>query len=786
MANRPATPHEVAHAKPDIGLYRVAPIVLIVHALLSTAIVVALQVVLPRLFSVVLWYHLGFFAVSLAMLGGAAGAYGVARKARAGALPNSGALLGCGGLALALAALVVLRLEIDPTALLSDPIAATKLLALPIVLAIPFALLGAAITTTLASAGAALGPIYGATFAGGALGAILGYYGMEFVGAPRAIGLLVLLAAAAGGRASLQGSGLAAGILGAAILAAPDDLLPTRSMKHFPNVSEEQILQEDWNASTHVTFYDNPERHGLWELPGRYTGALPQSIGVAIDAWAITSILKFETPNQRLFFGAYPPTLAFVDAKPGFSTLVIGAGGGVDVEAALAAGSGHVTAVEINPLIVDAVRGRFREWSNDLYGRADVDAVVAEGRHYAETTDTLFDRVVLTGVDTFAATQAGAFALSENHLYTVEAMRAWLDRLAPDGRVTFTRWWYEPKRQTLRLLLTLDRAMRDAGIADPRKRIFAARTALNSVVVVKNGDFTIEETDALIGGLGPRGLALVHSPDGRGGDARFIDFLDPQKREASLRDWPYRVEPSTDDWPFFFEYTRLDRLFATEGDWIHDRLGGLELVFLALAALLALALPLAWAALRGAVQPGARTLIFACVLLGVGYVLVEAPLLSRLALVLGHPSKAITVVLTALLLGSGIGACFASRIDAARAARVTLAAAVVVVAILAFGHAELVDAVAGATSSARVVATLVYLAVPAFVLGLPFPLALRAFDANAETIARANVLNGVGSALAGPLAMLIALQFGLTDTIVAGAVCYALAAWILVRVQSAR
>lgn len=759
---------------------------LIVHALLSTAIVVALQVILPRLFSVVLWYHLGFFAVSLAMLGGAAGAYGIARKARAGTLPNSGALLCGGGLALALAALVVLRLDIDPTALLSDPISAAKLLALPIVLALPFALFGAAMTTTLARAGAALGPVYGASFAGGALGAILGYYGMEFVGAPRAIGLLVLLAAAAGGRASLQGSGLAAGVLGVAILAAPDDLLPTRSTKHFPNVSEEQILQEEWNASTHVTFYDNPERHGLWELPGRYAGALPQSIGVAIDAWAITSILKFETPSERLFFGAYPPTLAFVDAQPGFSTLVIGAGGGVDVEAALAAGSGHVTAVEINPLIVDAVRGRFREWSGDLYGRSDVAAVVAEGRHYAETTDTLFDRVVLTGVDTFAATQAGAFALSENHLYTVEAMHAWLDRLAPGGRLTFTRWWYEPKRQTLRLLLTLDRAMRDSGVADPRKRIFAARTALNSVVVVKNGDFTIEETNALVSGLGPRGLALVHSPDGRTGDPRFVDFLDPTKQEAILREWPYRVEPSTDDWPFFFEYTRLDRLFATEGDWIHDRLGGLELVFLSLAVLLALALPLAWAALRGSAQPGARTLIFACVLLGVGYVLVEAPLLSRLALVLGHPSKAITVVLAALLLGSGIGACFAGRIDEERAAKVTFAAAVVVVAILAFGHVELVDAVVGASPSARVVATLVYLAVPAFVLGLPFPLALRAFRANAETIARANVLNGVGSALAGPLAMLIALQFGLTDTIIAGGICYALAACILVRIQSAR
>lgn len=753
---------------------------LVLSALAATAVIVALQIVLPRIFSVVLWYHLGFFAVSLAMLGGAAGSLFVARRAALDRIPEPALCLGAGSTALALAAIAALRVEVDPLSLGSDLATAARFVALSALLAIPFAVLGAALAAALALAKDQVPRIYGATFAGGALGALLGYYGMEWLGAPRTIGAAVGFGAALSLLLRFRGSSLAGIVLAFGIVAAPDALLPTRSTKHFPNVPPERILAERWNAASRVTFYENPDRHGLWDVAGRYQGPLPQSIGVAIDSWAITSILRFESDAERAFFGVYPPTLAFVGARPGFSALVIGAGGGVDVEAALHAGSGHVTAVEINGAIVDAVRGEFREFCGGIYDRPNVTPVVAEGRHFAELTAETYDRVVLTGVDTFASSQAGAFALSENHLYTVEAMKVWLERLAPDGRVTFTRWWYEPPRQTLRLVLTLDRVLRESGVADPRARIFVARTALNSVVVVKNSDFTPDEVGALVAGLPARGLALVAAPHRAGGDRRFADFLDPTGREAKIEAWPYEIAPSTDDWPFFFEYTRLDRLFATEGDRIHDRLGGLEFVVLALLSILLLSVPLAIAGVRGATAGSGRVLI-ACAFLGLGYVLVEAPLLSRLALVLGHPSKAITVVLVALLLGSGAGACVAGRIDPRRAAKVAFAAAIVVAGILGYGYPDLVEVARGESDPARVIAVLVYLAVPAFVLGMPFPLALKAAGATSRVIAGATVLNGVGSALAGPLAMLISLQLGFSATLLAAVGCYLIAGCVSLR-----
>jgi hypothetical protein len=142
-----------------------------------------------------------------------------------------------------------------------------------------------------------------------------------------------------------------------------------------------------------------------------------------------------------------------------------------------------VTAVEINPLIVDAVRGRFAEFCGGLYDDPRVEVVVGEGRDYLEraaVAGRAWDRVVLSGVDTFAATEAGAFALSENHLYTIEGVAAALRCLSPEGVLAYTRWWFEPPRQTLRLALTVAQEAAVASGLPP--------ASLRSVFASGNGD----------------------------------------------------------------------------------------------------------------------------------------------------------------------------------------------------------------------------------------------------------------------------------------------------------
>lgn len=789
----------------------------VLPAALATAAAVGLQVLLPRLFSVVLWYHLGFFAVSLAMLGFAASGAWVARRGAALDLARTSALA---GLAALLALVLVLRLPIDPTALLEDAGAALQLLLVGLALAVPFLLLGAVVCGALAQERERPGRLYGATFVGGAAGALLCLAAMEWWGAPRAAALLALLPVIGalladwGDAASRPRTALvAAATLAVAALAAPDRLLPIVSRKHFPAVPVERILDERWNAFSHVEFYDNPERHGLWALPPDYDGPLPRTIGAAIDTWAITPIVERRPGVDAIpVLERYPPSMFYVGAKPGFTALVIGSGGGIDVQAALAAGASHVTAVEINPLIVDAVRGRFAEFCGGLYDDPRVEVIVGEGRDYLERAAVgavagangprTWDRIVLSGVDTFAATEAGAFALSENHLYTLEGVSAALRCLSPEGVLAYTRWWFDPPRQTIRLALTVAAVLRAQGVAEPGPHVYVGVAERNSLMLIGRRAFTDAELDTLQAAALRRGMAPVYAQNAPS-HPLFVAALALPDTSALIAGYPYRIDPATDDCPFFFEYGRLSGMFSSEGDWVRDRLGGQEILLASLGALVLLCAPLLWwlrAPRRaGATDPPApapeslsmpeRT---GLILLGAGYLFVEIPVMQRLALVLGHPVLAVAVVLVALLLLSGLGAWLSDRVHASRLPRVAGLCGMAIVLALVFAHDALFEdsSLAAVGRLGRAAAAIGLLAIPGVLLGMPFPLALRRVASEVPgagtRIPAAFLWNGVASVLASPVAILIAMQFGFRATLFVAAACYAGAAWAWLWLPSAR
>ena len=760
---------------------------LLLHSAFATAAAVGLQVVLPRLFSVILWYHLGFFAVSLAMLGFALGGVLVRRRGRDAF--DLDRLAPLASIATAVAAMVVVRLPIDPTALMAswkDPL----LLALTgALLAQPFTLLGTVVCAALDAGRERIGRVYAATFFGGAAGALIALLAMDHLTAPRALGVLTALPLLASGlSAAARGPALAAAVLSIALVAVPDATLPTPSRKHFPIIGDDQVLATEWNAFSRVTFYDNPNRDGLWEMPVDYTGVLPRSVGVAIDAWAITSILKRDGVDTGLrFLDAYPPTLAYAGAPDGFDALVIGAGGGVDVLGALHHGAGHVTAVEINPLIVDAARGRFAEFGGDLYADPRVTAVVAEGRHFSDNDERLYDRIVLSGVDTFAATEAGAYALSENYLYTTEAILSYYARLKEGGVLAMTRWWFTPPRQTLRLVLTAVAAMEEVGVDDVRDRVYVGLTEpgrFNSLFLLKKGTFDAAEVEEIERRASQRGIRTIYAP-GRQSHPVYADALRPGGAAEVIAASPYRVDPTTDDRPFFFENSRITRAFQSEGDWIHDRLGGVELLLLTLGVLTVLSLPLLILG-RGPPGTSAWRTSLPFLLLGFAYMAVEVPLLQRLALPLGHPTYAVSVVLVALLIGSGIGAFLAERLDEGRAPAAAAGAALLVVAVFLIAYPEFLDAARGASLPGRMLAATLFLAMPAVVMGMPFPLAIRRLGQEREgLVPSAFVMNGLASVLAGPLVVLISMEVGFTGAFLCGAAAYVAAAALLVKRSSA-
>ena len=123
-----------------------------------------------------------------------------------------------------------------------------------------------------------------------------------------------------------------------------------------------------------------------------------------------------------------------MERPDGFSALVIGPGGGRDLLSALVFGARHVDGVEINPIIArDVMLDRFRDYSGGVYADPKVAIHVDDGRSFVRRSGARYDVIQASLVDTWAATAAGAYTLTENSLYTTEAFGEYIDHLSDDG-----------------------------------------------------------------------------------------------------------------------------------------------------------------------------------------------------------------------------------------------------------------------------------------------------------------------------------------------------------------
>ncbi|MDB4928489.1 MAG: putative Spermidine synthase, partial [Myxococcaceae bacterium] len=574
--------------------------------------------------------------------------------------------------------------------------------------------------------------------------------------------------------------------------------------KLFPRIPRAFIASRSCDSTACVDLFLNPWHHGLWGISPAWRAPVPTQVGVVIDAWAITSI--FEAGRRpdggpELRHPIFEMLLAsfshLVDRARDFHPqrmLVIGAGGGVDVRAALHFGVPRIEGVELNRNIIAAVAGPFDAFAGGIYHHPAVHIAHAEGRHYLRRSPHRYDLIQLSGVDTYAASQAGAFALSENFLYTTEAFKEYLDHLTPDGTLTLTRWLYHPPRHTLRLCAIAVDAYRELGLGDAAERMVILSTNIPgspldlSLVLARRRPFRPDELRAIRALAAARGFLVIWSPDSTTRANEFERYFRAPDRAAFVRDYHYRIDPSTDDSPFFFEYNRFSRLRSSR-EFLFGAASGQTLLVVTFAlslvggALLLFGLP--WLVRRRRPEPApmgpAWTVYFLA--LGLGYIAVETVFIPRFALFLGNPVYALSVVLFSLLLSSGVGAAFApalTRQQPRRLAALALAVAAVLV-LYRFGLQALFVAGLGLPLAARVAVAAALIALPGSLMGVAFPTGLTLGsaqhpEAQGSWVARAWVLNGYASVVGSVGAMIAAMAGGFSTVLLLAALCYVIAA----------
>jgi hypothetical protein len=766
-----------------------------------------LELALTRLFSVVLFYHFAFLAISIALLGlGAGGVFAHLRKTQLARFETR-ALVSrlCSINALIVPVVLVIVLRI-PVSLEISKANFLRLTAIYLASAVPFFITGLEFSIVFAREARHVSPLYAADLAGGALACLAIVPLLNWLGGPNTVFFTAVCMAFAGAiwavdsRARKSAAGRALFVLVLIALNYSGKLFDIVYAKGgFRDSAWVEFAR--WNAISRV------------EVDKQGNGK-----AIVIDADASTYLMNVEPKHwegvwERNLMSA-PPALANL-LRPHGDYAIIGPGGGVDVLRAVGSGSPSVTGIEINPIIANTImRGRYADYTFHLYERPEVHIHVTDGRSFVRNAKERFDVVQMTLVDTWASTAAGAFALSENSLYTVEAFREYFEHLKPDGMIAITRWEFQQPREALRVVSVAMQALHEMGVANPAGNFIVVSEGhldadgIPVVVLAKRSAFTADEVGQVHQHLAshPR-LFQLYAPDpavsavsglqdhySAGADSftQLIQSNDPKNFAAR---YPYDVSPVTDNAPFFFFTLKPGQLLHPKSlmqgiDW-KVNLGvavlGMVLAISMLAVLVFLVLPLARGARGGQPRP-VRLLYFIAV--GLGYILVEIAFIQRFVLFLGHPVYALTVVVFLLLLSSGAGS-MVSRWWLPDTRRVWLPLLLIAAALLLYVAVlpGLLERLVGLPFKVKLLVSAGLLVPLGFAMGMPFPTGLRALagggtsgptvspadDRSENLVEWAWAMNAASSVLGSVLAIIIAIQLGLNITLATGAAAYVVA-----------
>ena len=757
---------------------------------LTTLGTLLLELSMTRIFSVVFYYHFAFLAISIALFG--LGAGGVLSYVVSGWRGNLYRKLGM--LSLLNCVLVLFAVSV----VLGQKAAAGNggLALIYFANALPFLCTGVIVSLAISETIERVNRVYFFDLMGAAAGCLLLIPFLDWFGGPdTTLTVSVLFAAAAAIWFTLAGSTrgrLSAVAVGLAFAA----LMGVNFRYHILDVhyAKGQKLQGEqyvkWNSFSRIALAPEKESH------------VPM---VFIDADASTGIANFDfdhlTADNLRDLLHQGPGLPY-DLRPGAKTLIIGPGGGWDVARALASGSHDVTGVEINPIIATTImRRKFPELSRNLYLRPDVHIVVEDGRSYVRRSDQKFQVLQATLVDTWASTAAGAFALSENNLYTSDAFRDYLNHLTEDGLLTFTRWGFSPPRESLRLISLAIVALRELGENDAAQHVIVAREfqdalrgwgARDTVMISRKALSSVDVARAKQA-IADGHMAAVYLP-GAGIPNEFSELLTTPDPARFEKGYQFNITPVTDNQPFFFYTVQpRDLLAFVEGashdtaDYKVNKAVPMLLESLAVsivAVVVILILPPLVLGTRLPREKNVLLFLLYFLFIGAGYILIEVALIQKFVLFLGHPIYALTVVIFSLLVSSGLGSNFSRNLIHGRDSRLlqVLLAVVLLVTLLAVAVSYVLEAGVGWPLPVKILLTIALIFPPGFAMGMPFPTGLdRLQQWHSSSTRWAWSLNAAASVLGSVGALVCAIYLGLVQTLLVGGALYLCAFLVLAR-----
>lgn len=772
-----------------------------------SAAIIAFQISLMQILSIVQWHHFAYMVISVALLGfGASGTVvSIFRKAL---LRNIKAILPAlmTGTAISMALVTdvsqISFIRFDSYLVFAEHSHIGKLAVTYLLFFVPFFLGALAIGLVFVAYVDEIGKIYFANLLGSAAGGlfVLALISLLFPKQlPAFISVLPLFSAISiiekNKRLFHTGLVLITAIIIIWKLIEPPQLVPSqyKDLSRTLLLPEAKIMLEESSPFGLIQTVTSPALRyapGL-SLAAKKTAKVKMAVFINGDGYGV---ITDEHLHDTILMADYT-TLALPYAMtPRNNILVLRSGTGIDVVHALHNGAKSVTAIEPNSTIVSLLKNELAIVTDSLFYNAKVSLHAVEPRTYLLTDTVHYDLIILPIVGTFGGS-AGLYALQEQYIFTKEAFtKMWL-KLKPNGTVSITCWMDYPVRNSLKILTTITEVLEGLQVKDSKAHIAAIRGWATLTFVMTKSSLTKSEIKnirsfcnemmfdpVLLPGLHAEERTFYNQLQ----DSSFFNYVDKifsEERNELYSDYDFNIKPATDNKPYFSQFIRgksLNRMAGAFGNYsipffeIGYLIVIITLMQVSIVSFILIILPLFRIGWRGDKNSFGVLLYFGGI--GLGYMFVEMVFIQRFILYFGNPVYSVAIVITLLLFFSGFGS-YCSKYFL-RSGKYLLMIFGIIVSLLLL-YSFLLTPVLQHTGhwqwAYKLLLVSVFTAPLAFFMGMPFPAGLSYLSKiSAPQIPWAWGLNGCISVISAVLATIVAVELGFNWVLLFAALAYIL------------
>ena len=783
---------------------------------LVSAAALAYEILLMKIFSIVQWHHFAYMVISLALLGyGISGTFIALFRDRLLSHFSMAfiANMVLFGISTILSFVLTQQIPFHAQEMFWDPGSILWLLAYFLLLTLPFFFAANTVGLALSYYKRDISRLYAADMIGAGLGSLsilillFFFYPALILKIISSVGFLAgLLASYALGLKPKKRLLLLLAVFLPFML--PDtfsqiNMSPYKNLSQVLQIKDTRIIEERTSLLGVVTVVESPT------IPFRYVPGLsinsdtepPAQLGVFTNGEGMSVITRYPDSLEELRYLDDQTSALPYHLKQPEELLIIGVGGGSDLLQALYHKVENIDAVELNAELVALVRDKYADYAGNIYKRSNVNIHIAEARGYLSGSKKKYDLIQLSMVDSYGASSAGLYALSENYLYTVEAFRQYLRHLTPGGTLAISRWVKLPPRDSLKLFATAMEALEYEGMNAPEMSLVLIRSWQTSTLLVKNGIISEEEIKSLKLFCEERNFDLAYYNGMKKQEAnRFNILQEPYffigiegilKQKGFFTQYKFDILPTSDQRPYFyhfFKWNTFSEIFSLRGS------GGLYLMewgYLILVASLILALfasvilillPLiSYRNIKSAPKVFGKTKVLVYFFaLGIAFLFLEITFMQRFILYLSHPIYSAAVVLSSFLVFAGLGGAYSKQLSSKRGDIGAVRSAVFFILFLSlfylFAFDTLFEQLIALPDVIKMAVTIALISPLAFAMGIPFPVGLAYLGKESPSlIPWAWGINGCASVISAILATLIAIDFGFVVVTLLALVFYLLA-----------